>query len=66
MSTGFFYIKMNLLEWLLLAAATVLAFVPSFITGISAVLIFASVLVWQRRRALALLPQRSHIEMASK
>jgi TRAP transporter 4TM/12TM fusion protein len=66
MSTGFFYVRMNLLEWLLLAAATVLAFVPSFITGISAVLIFAGVLVWQRRRALALLPQRSQIEMASE
>lgn len=50
-STGFFYAKMNFIEWLLLAAATVLAFIPSWVTGGAALVIFAAVLVWQRKRA---------------
>ncbi len=50
-STGYFYARTNLLEWLLLAAATVLAFIPSFPTGIAAVVIFGAVYLWQRKRA---------------
>ena len=42
-STGYFYVRTNLVEWLLLAAATLLAFIPSFPTGIAAVVIFAAV-----------------------
>ena len=51
MSTGFFYVKMNLIEWLLLAAATVLAFVPNLATGIAALAIFSAVFLSQRKRA---------------
>ncbi|MBM4260243.1 MAG: TRAP transporter fused permease subunit [Deltaproteobacteria bacterium] len=53
-STGFFYVKISLIEWLLLAAATALAFVPSLMTGLSALAIFAAVFVWQRKRAASL------------
>ena len=51
-STGYFYARTNLLEWLLLAAATVLAFIPSFTTGIAAVVIFGAVYLWQRKRSV--------------
>ena len=51
MSTGFFYVKMNSIEWLLLAAATVLAFIPNLATGIAAMAIFAAVFLSQRKRA---------------
>jgi hypothetical protein len=34
-----------------LAVATLLAFIPSFPTGIAAVIIFAAVYLWQRKRA---------------
>lgn len=50
MSTGFFYVKMNLIEWLLLAAATVLAFIPSLATGVAAIAIFSAVFLSQRKR----------------
>jgi TRAP-type uncharacterized transport system fused permease subunit len=50
MSTGFFYVKMNLVEWLLLAAATFLAFIPSLPTAIAALAIFAAVFLSQRKR----------------
>jgi TRAP transporter 4TM/12TM fusion protein len=50
-STGYFYARINLVEWLLLAVATLLAFIPSFPTGIAAVIIFAAVYLWQRKRA---------------
>ena len=50
-STGYFYARTNLIEWLLLAAATVLAFIPSATTGIAAVALFAAVYLWQRKRA---------------
>ena len=50
-STGYFYTRTNLLQWLLLAAATVLAFIPSLITAIAAVAIFGAVYLWQRKRA---------------
>jgi TRAP transporter 4TM/12TM fusion protein len=51
-STGYFYARTNLVEWLLLAVATLLAFIPSFPTGIAAVIIFAAVYLWQRKRAV--------------
>jgi TRAP transporter 4TM/12TM fusion protein len=50
-STTYFHIRTSVMEWLLLAAATVLAFVPSPTTGIAAVIIFGSVYLWQRKRA---------------
>jgi TRAP transporter 4TM/12TM fusion protein len=50
-STAYFYIKTNLIEWLLLAAATVVAFIPNVFTGIAAIAIFAIIFLWQRKRA---------------
>jgi TRAP transporter 4TM/12TM fusion protein len=54
MSTGFFYVRMRLVEWFLLAAATVLAFIPAPATLAAAIAIFAVVYFWQRKRAGAL------------
>lgn len=56
-STAYFYVKMTFIEWLLLAAATFLAFFPTWPTAISAIAIFAAVYFWQRKRAGAT-PQR--------
>ena len=50
-STAFFYVRTTLLEWLVLAVATVLAFVPVLGTEIAAVALFAAVYFWQRKRA---------------
>ncbi|HSE89236.1 MAG TPA: TRAP transporter fused permease subunit [Candidatus Binatia bacterium] len=50
-STAYFHIRTSLIEWLLLATATVLAFVPSVSTGAAATAVFVSVYLWQRRRA---------------
>jgi TRAP transporter 4TM/12TM fusion protein len=50
-STAYFHVRTSLLEWLLLAAATVLAFVPSLLTGAAAIAIFVGVYLWQRKRA---------------
>jgi TRAP transporter 4TM/12TM fusion protein len=52
-STGYFYLRTSLVEWLLLAAATVLAFIPSILTGATAIAIFVGVYFWQRKRAVA-------------
>jgi TRAP-type uncharacterized transport system fused permease subunit len=53
MSTGCFYLPTKLLEWALLAMATVLAFIPTFVTGVAAIALFAAVYWWQRRRGIA-------------
>lgn len=66
MSTGYFYIKLNLIEWLLLAAATLLAFVPSFFTTPIAVAIFIAVFVWQRRRSPTSTKPEPLVEMVAK
>jgi TRAP transporter 4TM/12TM fusion protein len=50
-STAYFYVKMTFVEWLLLAVASFLAFIPSWPSGIAAVGIFFAVYVWQRNRA---------------
>jgi TRAP-type uncharacterized transport system fused permease subunit len=60
MSTGCFYLPTRLPEWTLLAIATVLAFIPTILTGITAVAFFAAVFLWQRRRAPALIPASQH------
>lgn len=49
-STAFFLVRTTLLEWLLLAAATFLAFVPGLVTDLSAIAIFVAVFFWQRRK----------------
>ena len=53
-STGFFVTRMTLLEFALMAAATVLAFIPFTATTLAAVALVALVFFWQRRRAGAL------------
>ncbi len=50
MSTGFFLVRTGLVEWLLLAAATVLAFIPGLATDLSAIAIFIAVYFWQRQK----------------
>jgi len=65
-STGCFYIRTNWIEWLLLAVATVLAFVPSISTGTVAVLIFAAVFFWQKKRAGALGAAKTAAEVIAK
>ena len=50
-STAYFYIRTTLVEWVILAFATVLAFVPILGTEVAAVALFAAVYLWQRKRA---------------
>ncbi|HXV48653.1 MAG TPA: TRAP transporter permease [Candidatus Binatia bacterium] len=64
-STGFFHVRTTLIEWLLLAGATVLAFIPTLTAGIGSVCIFVTVYLWQRRRSTAQLATRP-IEIATK
>jgi TRAP transporter 4TM/12TM fusion protein len=65
-STGYFYARTNLLEWLLLAVATVLAFIPSLSTGIAAVTIFGAVYLWQHKRAAKQIISGSVVEPVPK
>jgi TRAP transporter 4TM/12TM fusion protein len=53
-STGFFVTRMTLVEFALMAAATVLAFIPFAATTGAAAVLVALVFFWQRRRAGAL------------
>jgi TRAP transporter 4TM/12TM fusion protein len=64
-STGFFHVRATLIEWLLLAGATVFAFFPSLTAGTGSVCIFVAVYLWQRRRSTAQLATRP-IEIATK
>lgn len=50
-STAYFYVKTTLVEWLLLAAATFMAFFPTWPTAIAALTIFAGVYFWQKKRS---------------
>ena len=65
-STGYYYVRTNLIEWLLLAAATVLAFIPSFTTGTAAVIVFVAVYLWQRKRAADQITSGSAAQPATK
>jgi len=65
-STGFFYTRTNIVEWLLLAVATFLAFVPSIASGLSAIGIFAAVFFWQRKRAGTLSATQTRVEITAK
>jgi TRAP transporter 4TM/12TM fusion protein len=56
MSTGCFYVRTNFVEWVLLALASVLAFVPMIGTAATAIFLFVTVFLWQRRRAAPLIP----------
>jgi TRAP transporter 4TM/12TM fusion protein len=57
LSTAFFVVRMTVIEFILLALATALAFIPSPATIATAIAIFAVVYFWQRKRAIALAPQ---------
>ena len=64
-STAFFVVRMTLVEFVLLALATVLAFIPSPLTMAAAIATFTAVYFWQRRRAgaqLKLQPRRSRAQ----
>jgi TRAP transporter 4TM/12TM fusion protein len=52
-ATAFLLVRMTLVEWLLLAAAAVLAFIPFVTTVVAAVAIFAAVYLKQKKRAEA-------------
>jgi len=52
-STGYFLVRTTWAEWLVLAAATVLAFIPTIGTDIAAFALFAAIYLWQRKRAVA-------------
>jgi len=58
-STAYFYVKMTFVEWLLLAGASFLAFIPSWPSGLVAVGIFCAVYLWQRNRASSLTVKQS-------
>jgi len=58
-STAYFYVKMTFVEWLLLAGASFLAFIPSWPSGVAAVGIFCGVYLWQRNRASSLTVKQS-------
>ena len=64
--TGFFLVRTTLIEWLLLAAASVLAFIPSLATGTAAIAIFGAVYLWQRKRASALASAGQPVGIATK
>ena len=64
--TGFFFVRTTLIEWLLLAAAAVLAFIPTLATGMAAIAIFAAVYLWQRKRAISLASAGQPVGIATK
>jgi TRAP-type uncharacterized transport system fused permease subunit len=51
LSTAFFLVRMTIFEFLFLALATVLAFIPSPATMAAAIAIFTVAYFWQRKRA---------------
>jgi TRAP transporter 4TM/12TM fusion protein len=53
LSTGYFLTRTTLVEWLILAVATVLAFIPTLDTDIAAFALFIAVYFWQRKRTAA-------------
>jgi TRAP transporter 4TM/12TM fusion protein len=54
LSTAFFIVRMTVVEFVLFALATVLAFIPFPLPMAAAIALFAGLFVWQRRRARAL------------
>jgi len=66
LSTTFFLVRMTIFEFLLLALATVLAFIPSPVTMAAAIAIFVAVYFWQRKRADAKLSTDPPAEIAMK
>jgi TRAP-type uncharacterized transport system fused permease subunit len=66
MSTAFFYVRTSIVEWLILAVATLLAFIPTLGTAGAAIALFAAVYLWQRRRAGAQSATVQRAEIAAK
>ncbi|MBI1993482.1 MAG: TRAP transporter permease, partial [Deltaproteobacteria bacterium] len=64
--TAYFYVKTTLVEWLILAFASFLAFVPILGTEIAALALFAAVYFWQRKRASALANAAQAVENTIK
>ena len=58
LSTAFFVVRMTIVEFILLALGTVLAFIPSPLTIAGGIAIYTAIYFWQRRRA-SLLGQRT-------
>jgi TRAP-type uncharacterized transport system fused permease subunit len=54
LSTAFFVVRMNAVEFALLGLATILAFIPFPLPMAAAAALFAAIYVWQRKRARAL------------
>ncbi len=50
MSTAYFLVRTSLVEWLVLAAATVLCFVPTLETDLAGIGLFVLVYLWQRHK----------------
>jgi TRAP transporter 4TM/12TM fusion protein len=66
-STTCFYVRTTIIEWTLLAIATVLAFIPAWLSTSAAVIIFGAVYFWQRRRAQLGFPHNhGSMEIAEK
>jgi TRAP-type uncharacterized transport system fused permease subunit len=63
--TAYFYVRTTLLEWLILAFASFLAFIPILGTEIAALALFAAVYLWQRKRVGAI-GQRKVVGIATK
>lgn len=59
MSTAYFLVRTNLVEWLILAAATVLCFIPTLATDLLGMVLFGFVYLWQRHRLARRPPQVS-------
>ncbi len=55
-SAAYLVVRTTVVEWLALAAATALAFLPRPEAWAAALLLFAGVFFWQRRRAAGVLP----------
>jgi hypothetical protein len=53
-------------EWLILAVATLLAFIPNFGTAAAALALFAVVYLWQRKRVSAQLQTGQSAEITAK
>jgi TRAP-type uncharacterized transport system fused permease subunit len=67
LSTAFFLVRMTIFEFILLALATVLAFIPLPATMGAAIAIFVAVYFWQRKRVgVSAKPGVDQVEIATK
>ncbi|HSF07060.1 MAG TPA: TRAP transporter fused permease subunit [Methylomirabilota bacterium] len=59
LSTAFFVVRLTVVEFVVFALATVLAFIPFPLPMVAAIALFAGLFFWQRRRARALSSPRA-------